>query len=106
VFTFHQEIRIPAGQRLVRADLVIPGNAAWTVILALEALPEVQSAVLFIVGSLDKYLLEWNRQAIETFSCEKHLAIVQGATHFFTDSKIEVGSGKGPFRETFEKASA
>ncbi|HXB93562.1 MAG TPA: alpha/beta hydrolase, partial [Puia sp.] len=68
--------------------------------LASEALPEIQSPVLFIVGSQDKYVLELNRLAFDAISAEKKLSIVQDATHFFSDDKIgEVASLAGTWFE-------
>jgi dienelactone hydrolase len=53
--------------------------------LAMEALPNVQSPTLLIVGSLDDVVLELNRQAYANLKIEKHLAIVKGATHLFEE---------------------
>ena len=53
--------------------------------LAFAALPKVQAPTLLIVGSLDDQVLELNRQAYEKLKAEKHLAIVQGATHLFEE---------------------
>jgi dienelactone hydrolase len=53
--------------------------------LAMEALPNVQSPTLLIVGSLDDVVLELNRQAYAKLKIEKHLAIVKGATHLFEE---------------------
>ncbi|MGZ8435227.1 MAG: dienelactone hydrolase family protein, partial [Candidatus Binatia bacterium] len=53
--------------------------------LALPALANVQSPTLLIVGSLDDVVIELNRQAYENIQVEKHLAIVEGATHLFEE---------------------
>lgn len=53
--------------------------------LALPALANVQSPTLLIVGSLDDVVIELNRQAYENIKAEKHLAIVEGATHLFEE---------------------
>ena len=53
--------------------------------LALPALANVQSPTLLIVGSLDDVVIELNRQAYENLQAEKHLAIVDGATHLFEE---------------------
>jgi len=53
--------------------------------LALPALANVQSPTLLIVGSLDDVVIELNRQAYENIKVEKHLAIVEGATHLFEE---------------------
>lgn len=56
--------------------------------LVRDALPEVQSPVLFIVGSLDRYILQLTREALESLSGEKKLIVVQGASHFFDEATI------------------
>ena len=53
--------------------------------LALPALANVQSPTLLIVGGLDDAIIELNRQAYENLKVEKHLAIVEGATHLFEE---------------------
>ena len=53
--------------------------------LALPALANVRSPTLLIVGSLDDVVIELNRQAYENIHAEKHLAIVDGATHLFEE---------------------
>jgi dienelactone hydrolase len=53
--------------------------------LALPALPSVEAPTLLIVGSLDDLVVELNRQAYEKLKAEKHLAIVEGATHLFEE---------------------
>jgi dienelactone hydrolase len=53
--------------------------------MAPEALANVQSPTLLIVGSLDHEVLELNRQAYEKLQAKKHLAIVEGATHLFEE---------------------
>ncbi|MCC8426621.1 dienelactone hydrolase family protein [Mucilaginibacter sp. UR6-11] len=58
--------------------------------LAREELPSVQSPTLLIVGSLDPQVLEFNREAFQDLKCEKHLEIVEGATHLFEEpGKLE-----------------
>ena len=49
--------------------------------LATEALPELQTPVLLIAGSLDRPVLEFNREALALLSCPKRLEIIQGTTH-------------------------
>lgn len=49
--------------------------------LAAEALPELQAPVLLIAGSLDRPVLEFNREAFALLSCPKRLEIMQGAMH-------------------------
>jgi pimeloyl-ACP methyl ester carboxylesterase len=53
--------------------------------LAKEALANVQSPTLLIVGGLDDVVIDLNRQAYEKLKSEKHLAIVKGATHLFEE---------------------
>jgi putative phosphoribosyl transferase len=53
--------------------------------LAAEALANVQSPTLLIVGGLDDVVIDLNKQAYEKLKSEKHLAIVEGATHLFEE---------------------
>ena len=53
--------------------------------LAMDALPNVQSPTLLIVGGMDEVVIELNRQAYEKLQTKKHLAIVEGATHLFEE---------------------
>ena len=53
--------------------------------LAAEALANVQSPTLLIVGGFDDVVIDLNRQAYEKLKSEKHLAIVKGATHLFEE---------------------
>jgi len=58
--------------------------------LAMEDLPAVEAPTLLIVGSLDPQVLEFNRQAYQELQCEKHLEIVEDATHLFEEpGKLE-----------------
>jgi dienelactone hydrolase len=59
--------------------------------LAVEDLPSVQSPTLLIVGSLDAQVLELNQKAYAQLECEKHLEIVEGATHLFEEpGRLEI----------------
>src|SRR2546430_1789022 len=51
--------------------------------LAGDALPQVQSPTLLIVGGLDYPVIEMNEAAFARMRCEKELKIVPGATHLF-----------------------
>lgn len=53
--------------------------------LATEALANVRSPTLLIVGGRDDVVIDLNRQAYEKLKAEKHLAIVKGATHLFEE---------------------
>jgi dienelactone hydrolase len=53
--------------------------------LAMDALPNVQSPTLLIVGGLDDVVIDLNRQAYEKLQAKKHLAIVKRATHLFEE---------------------
>jgi pimeloyl-ACP methyl ester carboxylesterase len=53
--------------------------------LAWDVLPRVQTPTLFIVGSEDHPVLEWNHQAYDRLTSRKKLAIVPGATHLFEE---------------------
>ncbi|MFB6170868.1 MAG: dienelactone hydrolase family protein [Haloarculaceae archaeon] len=51
--------------------------------MAEEALPQVTAPSLFVVGSEDTDVLELNREAYDRLTCEKELAVVEGAGHLF-----------------------
>ncbi len=51
--------------------------------LAEEALDAITAPTLFIVGGADTQVLELNREALATLSCEKELHVVEGAGHLF-----------------------
>ena len=53
--------------------------------LAGAALAQVQAPTLLIVGGADTEVLELNRQAFASLSCEKALEVVPGATHLFEE---------------------
>jgi pimeloyl-ACP methyl ester carboxylesterase len=53
--------------------------------LAMEVLPRVQAATLFIVGQRDELVLRLNQQAYARLRCEKDFAVVPGATHLFEE---------------------
>jgi pimeloyl-ACP methyl ester carboxylesterase len=58
--------------------------------LAPSALPEVCAATLLIVGSLDREVIELNRQAQQQMAAPCELAIVAGASHLFEEKgKLE-----------------
>lgn len=53
--------------------------------LAGAALTKVTAPTLLIVGGADATVLELNRAALAELRCEKHLAVVPGATHLFEE---------------------
>jgi putative phosphoribosyl transferase len=53
--------------------------------LAGDALPEVQSPTLLIVGGYDDVVIQLNEEALAELRCEKQLKIVPGATHLFEE---------------------
>jgi len=53
--------------------------------LAGAGLSDVRAATLLIVGGRDDVVLDLNRQAFECLTCERHLAVVPGATHLFEE---------------------
>lgn len=59
--------------------------------LAVEALPELQPPALLIAGSLDRPVLEFNREALALLTCPKRLEIIQGATHLPGATNISPG---------------
>jgi dienelactone hydrolase len=61
--------------------------------LAVDILPQVKSPTLLMVGSLDKDVLEMNKEAYRKLDCEKQLEVVDGANHLFEEpGKIEIVS--------------
>ncbi|MDO6429520.1 alpha/beta hydrolase [Flavitalea sp. BT771] len=57
--------------------------------LAKGALSRVQAPTLLIVGSLDRYVEQMNREALDELSCDKQLEVIQGATYLFEGEKIK-----------------
>lgn len=53
--------------------------------LASQALPKVAAPTLLIVGAADELVLQLNQEALAELRCERHLAIVPGATHLFEE---------------------
>jgi putative phosphoribosyl transferase len=49
------------------------------------ALAQVKAPTLLIVGGADHGVIELNEEAHKRMQCEKHLAIVAGATHLFEE---------------------
>ncbi len=56
--------------------------------LAKAALARMEAPTLFIVGDLDRYVLQLNREALDELSCSKQLEVVMGATHLFEGDKL------------------
>lgn len=48
-------------------------------------LSKVKASTLLIIGSLDKQVIDLNRQAYDELRCEKKIEIVEGATHLFEE---------------------
>jgi putative phosphoribosyl transferase len=53
--------------------------------LAGDALPLVQAPTLLLVGSNDEPVIDLNQDALARLNCQKHLLIIQGATHLFEE---------------------
>ena len=53
--------------------------------LAADALAQVRSPTLLIVGGADVGVLDLNREAFESLRCEKSLSIIPHATHLFPE---------------------
>lgn len=51
--------------------------------LASEQLAQVRAATLFVVGGADTEVLKHNREGIDRLTCEKELAVIEGANHLF-----------------------
>jgi len=54
--------------------------------MAAEALAQVQSPTLLIVGGNDSLVLKLNRQALAALQGTKRLVVIPGATHLFEES--------------------
>lgn len=50
-------------------------------------LPLVETPTSFVVGELDRYVLQLNREALDDLSCSKLLTVILGATHLFEGDK-------------------
>ncbi len=58
--------------------------------LVIEDLPSVEAPTLLIVGSLDPQVLKFNMDAYQKLRCEKHIEIIEDATHLFEEpGKLE-----------------
>ena len=58
--------------------------------LALDDIPKVKTPTLFIVGGNDSVVIDLNKKAMKSFSAEKKLEIVPGASHLFEEpGKLE-----------------
>ncbi len=53
--------------------------------LAGEALSQIQSPALFMVGGNDFGVIELNQESYDMMKCEKELKIIPGATHLFEE---------------------
>lgn len=61
--------------------------------LAGAALPDVAAPTLLIVGGLDTFVIDLNRQALKHLTCDAHLEIVDDASHLFGEpGKLEIVS--------------
>jgi putative phosphoribosyl transferase len=59
--------------------------------LAGNALAQVTSPTLLLIGGEDQEVLELNREAYALLPCEKHLQIIPGASHLFQEpGKLEI----------------
>jgi putative phosphoribosyl transferase len=54
--------------------------------LAESYLPSVTAPTLLVVGGHDEPVIEMNRIAYESLTCEKKLVIIPGATHLFEEA--------------------
>jgi dienelactone hydrolase len=53
--------------------------------LAATALERVVAPTLLLVGELDPFVVEVNREALARLSCERRMTVVPGATHLFEE---------------------
>jgi putative phosphoribosyl transferase len=54
--------------------------------LAAPRLAGVRAPTLLIVGGRDEVVLELNREALESLTCEAELSVIEGATHLFEEA--------------------
>ncbi len=93
--TQHLKIGLFGGSTGAAAALVAAaelGEAVGAVVsrggrpdLAGEALEQVSSPVLLIIGGLDDVVIKLNEQAYAQLQCIKEMKIVSGATHLFEE---------------------
>lgn len=57
--------------------------------LAEEALPIVNAPTLLIIGELNRYVLQLNREALDRFSCDCRLEVIAGTAHTFQEGKMQ-----------------
>lgn len=58
--------------------------------LVRESLPYVEAPTLLIAGEFDRYILEFNREALDQLSGDRRLAIISGVAHNFSEpAKLE-----------------
>jgi pimeloyl-ACP methyl ester carboxylesterase len=58
--------------------------------LAIEAIPQIVSPTLLIVGAWDLFLLAVNQITFKSLNCQKKLVVVEGTTHRFEEpGKLE-----------------
>ncbi len=101
------------------AALVAAATGAWPIAaivsrggrpdLAGSALMKVAAPTLLIVGGADATVLDLNRAALAELCCEKHLAVVSGATHLFEEPgalETVVDLARGWFRSHLAKDAA
>ncbi len=72
-----------AAARTPAADAVVSRGGRPD--LAEHALGHVKAPTLLIVGGRDHQVIEMNESALARLNCEKHMEIVEGATHLFEE---------------------
>jgi len=53
--------------------------------LVIEQISQLKSPILFVVGSKDTEILDWNKKAFDQTTAIKKLEIIKGATHQFEE---------------------
>ena len=53
--------------------------------LAIDIMEDMEIPVLLIAGSLDKEILNFNKEAFNSLTGEKKLEVIEGASHFFEE---------------------
>lgn len=74
-----------------RDDISAVVSRGGRVDLAHDAVPDVTAPTLFLVGSKDTAVLSLNKHEYDRLTCEKELAVIEGASHLFEEPGKLVG---------------
>jgi putative phosphoribosyl transferase len=76
---------LQAAAKMGRAVAAVVSRGGRPDLAGEAALRKVVSPTLFLVGGFDGEVVGLNQAACDVMNCEKHLAIVPGATHLFEE---------------------